>query len=173
MQSIIQAILNAIMGAFPKPTPTKPTKVKDTSLIRKWEGMRLGAYKDTGGVWTIGYGHTSTAKPGMVISKKKAEKLLREDISWVEDVINTEVKAPINQEQFDVLASFVYNIGGSQFRSSTLLRKLNAYDYEGVTEEFLRWKYDNGRMIQGLLNRRNDEAAKWEESITDDQRNKA
>ena len=166
---VIAKIIEAILGAFSGPQ-APPSKVHDTYLIRKWEGCELKAYKDTGGVWTIGYGHTKTAKPGMRITEEVAEELLRGDLDWVEDVINSSVQVPINQVQYDVLASFVYNIGGTQFRNSTLLRKLNAYDYAGVTKEFLRWKYDNGRMIQGLLNRREEEAATWEGAITDEQR---
>lgn len=169
ISNIIAQIIQAILGASDGPQKP-PSRVHDTYLIRKWEGCKLVAYQDTGGVWTIGYGHTKTAKPGMMISEEAAEELLRGDLEWVQDVLNSSVQVPINQAQYDVLASFVYNIGGTQFRNSTLLRKLNAYDYVGVTEEFLRWKYDNGRVIQGLLNRREDEAATWKGVIEDEQR---
>ena len=170
---LLTKILEAIFG--PQGTPKKhrqPVRIHNVDHIKKWEGYRGVAYQDTGGVWTIGYGHTKSAKPGMQISRERAEELLRGDIQWVEDVLNTSVLVPVNQQQYDVLGSFVYNVGGTAFRNSTMLRKLNAYDYAGVTHEFGRWVHDNGRRIQGLVNRREDEARLWKEAITDEQLNR-
>jgi len=156
MKGLIEALLNLLKAIFggSKKSLYQPSKLKDIDTIKVWEGLRLRAYQDTGGVWTIGYGHTKTAKPGMVISEQEAESLLREDIAWVEDVLNTTIEVPVSQKQYDALGSFVYNIGGTQWRSSTLLKKLNQKDYVGAAKEFPKWKYDNGRVIQGLLNRR-------------------
>lgn len=135
-----------------------PSKVEwNTDLIRRWEGLRLKAYLDTGGVWTIGYGHTATARPGMVITQKEAEYLLAKDTKWARGAVEELVKVPLNNNQREALLSFTYNLGRSQFSKSTLLRKLNKEDYQGAAKEFLRWVYDNGKFIQGLKNRRKDE----------------
>ena len=129
------------------------------NIIKEFEGLRLEAYLDTGGVWTIGYGTikypsgTRVAK-GDKISKNEAEEFLRSDSKWVDACLDSKVKVKVSQNQFDALASFVYNIGESQFSSSTLLRKLNAGDYLGAANEFDRWVNDNGKKVQGLINRR-------------------
>ena len=127
------------------------------NLVKKWEGLLTKAYQDTGGVWTIGYGHTKGVTPNMVITEKQAEQFLIEDLQDSVDWVNRLVKVPVNQNQFDALVSFVFNIGPTQFNDSTMLRKLNTKDYNGAANEFKRWKYDNGRVIQGLVNRRADE----------------
>lgn len=156
---ILEAFMSALVALFASPKqPRQPTRVVNIDLITKWEGLRLKAYQDTGGVWTIGYGHTKTAKPDMVITKDEAIRLKKEDLSWVEDVLNTTVTVPLKQHEYDALASLVFNIGGTQWANSTMLRKLNAGDYEGAADEFDRWVYDNGKRIQGLANRRADEA---------------
>lgn len=158
MNAFIEAIMSALAALFASFGAAKqPKHVQDISLITKWEGLRLKAYQDTGGVWTIGWGHTKTAKPGMVITEEQAIKLKKQDISWVEDVLNTTVEVPLKQHEYDALASFVFNIGGTQFRKSTLLKKLNDGDRLGAANEFKRWVYDNGKYIKGLENRRKDE----------------
>lgn len=141
--------------------PKKDEKSFDVDLIREWEGLRLEAYLDTGGVWTIGYGHTKTAKQGMVISKQQAEDLLWQDVEWADKAVKALVNVPLNHNQRSALVSFVYNIGTTQFRNSTLLRKLNKGDYQGASKEFLRWTYDNGKFIQGLKNRRRAELKRF------------
>ena len=98
-----------------------------------------------------------------MITEKQAEKLLRADLKWVREVLAKEVKVPITQEQYDALASFVFNLGGANFRNSTLLRKLNTYDYVGAADEFLRWnkQRQGDRMVVlfGLTKRRTEERA--------------
>jgi lysozyme len=160
------------------PTPTKgvvpeepdallndkdqPTVVKDIDSIKKWEGLRLEAYMPTpNDVPTIGYGHTKTARMGMVINEAKAERLLRSDLEWSREAVNGYVDVPLSQEQYDALVSFVFNVGGSAFRRSTLLRKLNAYDYVGAADEFPRWNKQKGKVLRGLTNRRMYERAKF------------
>ncbi|NRP53829.1 MULTISPECIES: lysozyme [unclassified Marinobacterium] len=145
-------------------TPKKPTRVERIDLIKKHEGLRLKAYLPTPyDVWTIGYGHTKTAYEGLVITERQAEKLLRQDLKWVRDNIAKEVKVPLTQPQYDALASFIFNLGGANFRTSTLLRKLNAYDYVGAADEFLRWnkQRQGGQMVvlRGLTKRREEERA--------------
>ncbi len=135
-------------------------------FLKDGEGFRKEAYKDTGGVWTIGYGTIKwLGKPveqGMTITKKEAELALQADLAWAQTAVNKLVKVPLSQNMFDALVSFVYNIGESAFMKSTLLRKLNARDYKGAAQQFLRWKFDNGKEVKGLLNRRIKEKALFE-----------
>lgn len=126
--------------------------------IKKAEGLRLKAYLDTGGVWTIGYGHTGPeVVEGLTITLDGAERLLREDLRTAEGHVNKLVKVALTQNQFDALVSFVYNIGGGAFKESTMLRLLNAGDYEGAANQFPRWNKDNGKVVAGLTNRRREE----------------
>lgn len=140
--------------------------VNGYAIIKKWEGVNskaaTSAYKDTGGVWTIGYGtikypNGNAVKQGDTCTEDQAETYLKHDSEWVDKCLDKTVKVKVNQNQFDALASLVYNIGETSFTKSTLLSKLNAGDFATAANEFLKWKYDNGKEIQGLLNRRNDE----------------
>jgi lysozyme len=121
---------------------------------KEFEGLRLTAYQDSGGVWTIGYGHTGSAKPGMTITQEKADELLRLDVHWAVSCVNNAVTVPVNQNQFDALVDFTFNIGCGAFRNSTLLRRLNAKNYAEAAEEFTRWKFVKGVEVAGLLRRR-------------------
>lgn len=130
-------------------------KVKNINLIKEGEGLRLKAYLPTpNDVWTIGYGHTKGVRPGMVITEQQAEQFLRQDIAWVEEALNRYVTVPLNQNQFDALASWVFNVGAGALKSSTLLKKLNAGDYQGAANELSRWNKQKGRVLTGLTNRR-------------------
>jgi len=136
----------------------KPRKIKNVQMIKDHEGLRLQAYLPTpNDVWTIGYGHTGSAHKGMVITEEKAEALLRQDTEWVEDTLNKNVVVPLTQNQYDALASLVYNIGAGAFSSSTLLRLLNMGDYEGAANQFPRWNKQKGRALKGLTKRREEE----------------
>jgi lysozyme len=133
-------------------------KIKNISLIKKHEGLRLEAYLPTpNDVWTIGYGHTHTAKQGQKITGAQAEALLRKDITWAEEAVNKSVVVPLTQNQFDALVSFVFNVGAGAFGSSTLLRLLNSKDYEGAANQFLRWNKQKGVVLKGLTKRREEE----------------
>lgn len=133
-------------------------------LIKEFEGLRLSAYQDQGGVWTIGYGHTGQdVHDGMIINEPMAESLLKQDIAEAElDVIEL-VRPHINSNQFSAVVSLVFNIGGGLFASSTLLRKLNENLIDEVDEEFPRWHKIriNGVLTpsDGLKRRRAAEAA--------------
>ena len=136
----------------------KYMKVHNIDIIKKHEGLRLEAYLPTpNDVWTIGYGHTHTTKQGLKITEGQAESLLRKDITWVEKAVNTLVVVPLTQNQFDALSSLVFNIGEGAFSSSTLLRLLNAGDYEGAANQFLRWNKQKGVALKGLTKRREEE----------------
>lgn len=131
---------------------------KGITLIKEFEGLRLMAYQDVKGVWTIGYGHTKTAREGMVITKMEAEALLREDLSEFEKSVYTHVYADLNQNQFDALVSLVYNIGPAAFKASTLRKLINAKaDQEVITTQWRRWNKSGGKVYPGLKNRRASE----------------
>ena len=133
------------------------TSPKGIALIKEFEGLRLKAYKCPGGVWTIGYGHTVGVKPGMVISEAQAEEYLKADLIAFERYLNG-LRLALNQNQFDVLISFIYNVGTGNFSSSTLLRKVRANPQDNsIMDEFLRWVYSKGRVLPGLQRRRLDE----------------
>ena len=133
------------------------TSQKGINLIKEFEGYRSKAYKDSAGVWTIGYGHTGDVAPGDIISAHQGEVLLTKDLEWAEKAITDLVKVPLNQNQFDALVSFVYNVGKGAFRKSTLLKKLNEKQYILASNEFKRWVYAGGKKLKGLQRRREAE----------------
>ena len=130
------------------------TSPKGIALIIEFEGLRLKAYQCPGGVWTIGYGHTAGVKPGMVITEAQAEEYLKADLIAFERYLNG-LGLALNQNQFDALISFIYNVGTGNFSNSTLLRKVRANPQENsIMDEFLRWVYSKGRVLPGLQRRR-------------------
>jgi lysozyme len=134
------------------------TSQKGIDFIKRHEALRLHAYKDAVGVWTIGYGHTSTAKQGMIITEAEAEKLLKQDLKTAEDEINKHL-LPLKQHQFDSLTSFVFNIGVGAFRRSTLLKRLRVdVNHPDIVNQFNRWVYGGGKILKGLVKRRREEA---------------
>ena len=137
------------------------TSYKGVELIKRFEGLRLNAYQDSVGVWTIGYGHTKTAKAGQRITDDEAHGLLIQDVIDHESHIKRLVKVPLSQQEFDALSSWVFNLGGGALASSTLLRKLNAGDYVGAANEFPRWNKAGGKELAGLTTRRNAERDLW------------
>lgn len=112
---------------------------KGIDLIKKWEGFRGNAYLCPAGVWTIGYGHTKTAKEDQSIDRIIAEQLLDRDLDVFEQAVNYQVKVKLTQNQFDALVSFAFNCGTGALQQSTLLRRLNRGDYPGTASEFLKW----------------------------------
>lgn len=124
------------------------------SFIKSFEGLRLKAYRDGGGVLTIGYGHTAGVAPGQVITRTQAEDYFRSDIRLAEGVLRLGIKVPLQQQEYDALVSIVHNIGGGQFAGSTLRRLINELRYEDAADEFPRWVHDNGEIVEGLVRRR-------------------
>ncbi len=132
------------------------------ALVKQFEGCELIAYPDpgTGGEpFTIGYGWTQPVDGvpvhrGMVIDQATADRLLRCGVVQFEQGVNQLVKAPINQNQFDALVSFAYNLGLRSLSTSTLLRKLNAGDKQGAANEFPKWNKAAGKILPGLVRRR-------------------
>ncbi|HHW6350983.1 lysozyme [Escherichia coli] len=140
------------------------TSDKGISLIKQFEGCKLTAYQDSVGVWTIGYGWTQPVdgKPiraGMTIKQQTAERLLKTGLVSYESDVSRLVKVGLTQGQFDALVSFTYNLGARSLSTSTLLRKLNAGDYAGAADEFLRWNKAGGKVLNGLTRRREAERA--------------
>ena len=127
---------------------------KAYSLIRQFEGLRLTAYRCPARIWTVGYGHTSGVVPGMVITKEQAEAFLKKDIETAENIVNAEC-LNLRQCQFDAIVLFVFNVGGGNFRKSTLLKKTKANpDDNSIMDEFLQWVYAKGVVLPGLQKRR-------------------
>lgn len=135
------------------------TSEKGVSLIKSFEGLRLKSYQDPVGVWTIGYGATRGVTAGMSVSNEQAEGMLQNDINRFEPELDRLVKVPLNQGQWDALMSFVYNLGAANLGSSTLLKLLNAGDYAGAADQFLRWNKAGGQVLAGLTKRRAAERA--------------
>ena len=140
------------------------TSDKGISLIKEFEGCKLTAYRDSVGVWTIGYGWTQPVdgKPiyaGMTIKQDTAEHLMKTSlVSYENDVLRL-VKVNLTQGQFDALVAFTYNLGARSLSTSILLRKLNIGDYSGAADEFLRWNKAGGKVLNGLTRRREAERA--------------
>ena len=127
-------------------------------LIKHFEGLVLKAYKCPAGVWTIGYGHTKDVQPGDEWSESNADYMLEVEMEEYEGYINDSVTAPINQDQFDALVSWVYNLGGGNLKASTMLKVLNAGQYEEVPAQMMRWNKAGGKVLEGLTRRRQAEA---------------
>lgn len=128
-------------------------------FLKRLEGVRLKAYQDSVGVATIGVGHVLGVKLGDVITMEECEQFLKQDLKTAEDAVNNYIGAPINQNQFDALCSFTFNVGAKALATSTLKRKLNSHDYTGASNELLRWVHGNGRILKGLVKRRASEKA--------------
>lgn len=130
--------------------------------IRQWEGLRLTPYRDAGGVWTVGYGHTGAdVRPGRAITQATADALLRQDLGRFEAAVERAVAVPLTDGQFGALVSFAFNVGEAAFARSTLVLRLNGGDYDAVPAQLGRWVHVGGRRVQGLVNRRAAEAGLW------------
>lgn len=130
-------------------------------LIKEYEGLRLTTYRCPGGVWTIGYGHTRTVRPNMIITPAQAEGFLREDMYSVEKYVNDLVDVPLSDNQFAALVGFVFNVGVGNFKRSSLLRLLNRGWYEQVPAQLTRWNRVKGEVLGGLARRRAAESRLW------------
>lgn len=135
-------------------------KISDNgiALIKKFEGCKLVAYRDSVGIPTIGIGHTRGVKMGMKITEQQAEDFLREDISLCEKVLNN-IKCTFTQNEYDALCSWVFNLGVGNFTKSTMYKRiLSNVSKDSVTDEMVKWVYAGGRSLLGLKRRRVAEA---------------
>ena len=137
---------------------------KGLKLIQEFEGLKLTAYQDVIGIWTIGYGNTfyldgNIVKKGDKVTKAQAEALLKATIKEFETKVESLVKAKLNQNQFDALVSFTYNVGPANLKKSTLLKKVNINpNDESIADEFIKWNRASGKVIDGLTRRRQAES---------------
>jgi lysozyme len=132
------------------------------SILKQFEGLRLNAYKDSVGVWTIGYGHTSMAgepfvMAGLKITNQEAENILRRDVVKYERAVESKLTRVPNQNQFDAMVSLCYNVGGGNFAKSSVLRFFNAGQDAKAANAFLAWNKAGGRVFAGLTRRRGAE----------------
>ena len=128
------------------------------ALIKKFEGCELKAYQCSAGVWTIGYGHTKDVVEGMEITQEQAEQMLVDELHEYESYINKYVTVALSQNQFDALVSWVYNLGPVNLTASTMLKVLNSGEYEDVPAQIKRWNKAGGKVLEGLIRRREAEA---------------
>jgi lysozyme len=136
------------------------------NLLKKFEGCKLKAYRCPANVCTIGYGHTSAAgapmvNDGMTITQAQAEDILKRDIVKYEIAVMDLVKVKLTQNQFDVLTDFAYNAGVGNLKSSTMLKKVNAGDLDAVPAELMKWAKGGGKVLPGLVRRRQAAGAWW------------
>lgn len=128
-------------------------------MIKEFEGFRARPYYDAAGKLTIGYGHLIKDGENFTeISKEEAETLLRADLVVAERAVQRWVTAILNQGQYDALVDFAFNLGAGALKNSTLLKRLNAGDYEGAADNFQKWVYAGNKKLPGLVRRR---AAEW------------
>lgn len=125
-------------------------------IIKAAEGLRLYPYLCSANVWTIGYGSTRgvTKDTGPITKEQALARLKMDVLNEAERPLKNLVHVQLNQNQYDALASLVFNIGQGNFRSSTLRQKLNRGDYEGAAGEFWKWRRAGGRILPGLVKRR-------------------
>ena len=128
------------------------------SLIKKFEGCELKSYRCSANVLTIGYGHTKGVEENQKITQEEAEEMLASELGEYEDYINDMVECDLEQHQFDALVAWVYNLGPTNLRSSTMLKRLNANDLDDVPAQIRRWNKAGGKVLAGLTRRREAEA---------------
>lgn len=150
------------------------TSSRGIELIKKYEGLRLAAYQDSVGVWTIGYGHTLGVSAGDTCTDAQATAWLVSDVQFAERIVESSVGSSLTQGQFDALVSFVFNVGPGKAgvkdgfltlkngNPSTMLRLLRSGDYAGAAAQFPLWASAGGKKLTGLVRRREAEKALFE-----------
>ncbi|MDP7902715.1 lysozyme [Acinetobacter pittii] len=162
---LTQAQVNDLNKLVDKLAPGgKTTSDVGVDLITGFEGTRFTAYDDGVGVWTIGTGTTVypngvKVKQGDTCTPEQAKAYFKHDLAKFEKTVNESVTVPLTQNQFDALVSLSYNIGAGAFNNSTLLKELNKSDYQGAADQFLAWKKAGGKVLPGLVRRREAERA--------------
>ena len=151
---------------------------KGLRLLSEWEGLSSNAYLDSGGALTIGVGHLITRAERMSgkirivgddvlyrngLTDEQCAVLLTQDLYFSESALNSWRQIELSQNQFDALVSFIFNVGATAFTGSTLLKVLNQSLFDQVPAQLRRWVHDNGRVVQGLVNRREKEIKLWSE----------
>jgi len=141
---------------------TLPSLLPAIAIIKEFEGCKLKAYQDEGGVWTIGWGTTRiSGRPvcaSDACSQEEADQWMAAELTSVANVVRAHIKVPVTDNQFCALCSFAYNVGVGAFETSTMLKLLNfSAPAAEVAAEFPKWDHDNGKVVEGLLRRREAE----------------
>lgn len=152
---LVGAVVLAFAAYF-SPSP------QGTALIKQSEGLELQAYPDAVHIPTICYGSTYGVKLGQTATLQECEELLVRDATYAGKALDRHVQVQISQRQYDALVSFVYNVGETQFRTSTLLKRINAGQCKLAAAEFDRWVYAKGKKLRGLVRRRANERKLFE-----------
>ena len=134
------------------------TSIEGVALIKKFEGCELDAYQCSANVWTIGYGHTRGISEGDTCTQAQADEMLIDDLQEFEGYVNELVDAELTQSQFDALVAWTYNLGPTNLKSSTLLKRLNEGDMADGPHQIRRWNKAGGKVLDGLVRRREAEA---------------
>jgi|TARA_R110001592_G_scaffold7653_1_gene42419 lysozyme len=135
------------------------------SLIKKFEGCELTAYKCAAGVPTIGYGHIKGVSMGDTITQEQADEMFNHEMHEYETYVNTAVTVPLSQNQYDAIVSWVFNLGNGNLLASTMLKVINSGDHAGVPAQIKRWNKAGGKVLDGLVRRREAEALLYQGAI--------
>ena len=134
--------------------PTRKITESTVNLIKTFEGFRAHAYKDVGGLYTVGYGQQDGVTEGMQVTVFEADQMLRQKLARIAEEIAPIIRYECSENQFSALCSLVYNIGVRAFKRSSLLKKLNEGSLDEAADQFLRWSFVDGKQVPGLLRRR-------------------
>ena len=136
----------------------KKTSEEGVALIKKFEGCELEAYRCSADVPTIGYGHTKNVSDGDTCTAQEAEDMLKKDLEEFEFYVNDLVEQDLKQNEFDALVAWTFNLGPTNLRTSTMLKRLNEGDFDEVPYEMRRWNKAGGQVLDGLVRRIEAEA---------------
>jgi lysozyme len=134
------------------------TSQEGISLIKSFEGCELTAYRCSADVPTIGYGHTAGVSDGDTCTQEEAETMLAEDLEEFEDYVKNYVESELQQNEFDALVAWTYNLGPANLKESTMLKELNSGNFEEVPRQMKRWNRAGGEVLDGLIRRREAES---------------
>ena len=134
------------------------TSQEGISLIKSFEGCELTAYRCSADVPTIGYGHTVGVSDGDTCTQEEAETMLAEDLVEFEDYVKNYVESELQQNEFDALVAWTYNLGPANLKESTMLKELNSGNFEEVPRQMKRWNRAGGEVLDGLIRRREAES---------------
>jgi|TARA_R100000482_G_scaffold103554_1_gene46394 lysozyme len=134
------------------------TSQEGISLIKSFEGCELTAYRCSADVPTIGYGHTAGVSDGDTCTQEEAETMLAEDLVEFEDYVKNYVEPELQQNEFDALVAWTYNLGPANLKESTMLKELNSGNFEEVPRQMKRWNRAGGEVLDGLIRRREAES---------------
>jgi lysozyme len=158
LTDLLRRLFRPTTAPAPVTAPMR-TSERGRRLIEQFEGLRLSAYQDATGVWTIGYGHTGpvngvSLRAGMHITEQTADRLLVDDLATAEATVRLAVSVPLTQEQFDALVSWTFNLGFGALVGSTMLRRINEGKWSEAADQLLLWDHAGGQKLAGLTKRR-------------------